>query len=479
MAPFINENFLLQTKAAQKLYHDYARDLPIIDYHCHLPPDEIQKDVQFENLARIWLSGDHYKWRAMRTCGVPERLVTGDASDEEKFHEWASTVPLTLKNPLFHWTHLELKRYFGIDELLNEDTASEIWNETKDKLARPELSVRSILESMKVEVVCTTDDPADSLEEHTRYQKESGTSCAMFPTFRPDKAMQVEQGEVYRNYISSLGQAAGMSINSYDDLLQALKIRHDFFDEKGCRASDHGIEQPYAAPYTESQLKKTFEQALAGKKVGEEDALAFKSALMHEFALMDHEKGWAFQIHVGGMRNNNTRMFNKLGPDTGFDSIGDFEMARPLSRFMDRLDQENKLPRTILYNLNSADNPLFATMIGNFQDGSVPGKIQHGPAWWFHDQKEGMEDHLQTLSNMGCLSQFVGMVTDSRSFLSFPRHEYYRRTLCNMLGNDIEEGIIPDDDTMMKELIQRVCYTNALDYFQYSGLPENAEYAPG
>ncbi|MEX0773604.1 MAG: glucuronate isomerase [Balneolales bacterium] len=472
MKPFIHENFLLQNKTAQKLYHDYARDLPIIDYHCHLSPDDIVNNTQFGNLSQIWLHGDHYKWRAMRTCGVPERLITGDASDEEKFHAWAATVPETLKNPLYHWTHLELRSYFGIDGLLNKQTSTEIWEHCNKLLSQPDYSTQNLLRRMDVKVVCTTDDPTDSLEMHRKYQAEGDSGFALFPTFRPDKALQVEKGKEFLDYIKKLESASNLDITTFKDFMDALQARHDYFDELGCRASDHGIEEPYAHPFNQQRLQDIFDKAVQGQRITHEEALTFKSGLMHAFAVMDHEKGWAFQMHIGALRNNNKRKLKELGPDTGFDSIGDFEVAKPLSSFLNQLEENHTLPRTIIYNLNPRDNALISTMIGNFQDGEIAGKVQHGPGWWFQDQKEGMEEQLQTLANMSCLNRFIGMVTDSRSFLSYPRHEYYRRILCNMLGNDVEQGIVPEDYGLLRQLIENVCYKNALEYFRYDRIPE-------
>ncbi|MEX0684942.1 MAG: glucuronate isomerase [Balneolales bacterium] len=470
---FIHEDFLLQNKYSRHLYHDFAKSLPIIDFHNHLSPDKIQTNAKFDNLTDIWLRGDHYKWRAMRACGVKESLITGDNSDRDKFIAWAETVPKLLKNPLYHWTHLELKRYFGIDTLLNADTAGTIWDQTFEMLQTNEYSTRNMLQRMNVKVVCTTDDPIDSLQEHKSYALEENDNFVMFPTFRPDKAMNVEHATEYKKYINELEQASEVEIRTYADLINALRKQHDYFDQLGCRASDHGIEMPYATEYKESEIEQIFKNAISDTKISKEDVLKFKSALLHEFAVMDYEKGWVFQMHFGAMRNNNTKMYNILGPDSGYDSIGDFSHARPLAIFLDRLDNSDQLPKTILYNLNSSDNVIVSTMIGNFHGEGIAGKVQHGPAWWFHDQKEGMEEHLQILANMSQLSQFVGMVTDSRSFMSIPRHEYYRRVLCNMLGNDIEQGIIPDDDQLMADLIDKLCFKNALQYFNYSKLPES------
>ncbi|TVQ08691.1 MAG: glucuronate isomerase [Balneolaceae bacterium] len=483
--PFIHDDFLLQTPQAVRLYHEFAAGLPIVDYHNHLLPNQIAEDITFRNFTHIWLDGDHYKWRAMRTMGIGEHLITGDAADRDKFMAWAITVPHTLKNPLYHWTHLELKRYFGIDELLNRETAPGIWDRVNEMLQSPEFSTRGLLRMMNVCVVCTTDDAIDSLEHHTALAGENRderdqNDFVMFPTFRPDNAMKADEPGAFRNYVKRLAEVTGTDIRSYAGFLSALQKRHDFFGELGCRASDHGIEEPYAEDYTGADLDETFQTAMRGNSPGPAAVKRFKSALMHEFALMDAEKGWAFQMHMGAIRNNNKRALNQIGPDSGFDSIGDFEIARPLSKFLSRLDLERKLPKTILYNLNSADNEVLATMTGNFQGEGISGKMQHGPGWWFHDQKEGMEAQLQTLSNMGLMSQFVGMVTDSRSFLSFPRHEYYRRILCNMLGTDMQKGIVPEDYDLLGDLIVKVCYTNALQYFSYSRLPNAArEYQAG
>jgi len=399
-------------------------------------------------------------------------------SDREKFMAWAKIVPLTLKNPLYHWTHLELKRYFDIDELLNEETATVIWDKTSEMLQSPDFSTRNLLKKMNIQVICSTDDAVDSLEEHRLLTEENFDDFVMFPTYRPDNAMKIEEPANFKKYVTKLESVSGIEITGYASFLIALRQRHDYFDQMGCRASDHGIEEPYAVDYTEKELRKIFSNALEGNKPSATDELKFKSALMQEFAVMDHEKGWAFQMHIGALRNNNSRMFRKLGPDTGFDSIGTFDIAKPLVRFLDQLEQKNQLPKTILYNLNSSDNEVLASLAGTFMGDGVPGKIQHGPGWWFHDQKEGMEVQLQTLSNMSLLSQFVGMVTDSRSFLSFPRHEYYRRILCNMLGSDVENGIIPDDDSLLGSLIEKLCYTNALRFFSYSRLPKEAQNVP-
>ena len=462
----MDEDFLLQNATARRLYHEYAESLPVIDYHCHLPVQDIAEDHRFRDLQEIWLAGDHYKWRAMRTNGVDEKYCTGDAPPFEKFKKWAETVPYTLRNPLYHWTHLELKRYFGITGLLNPDTAKEIWDTANEKLQQPDYSCRNLLIKMKVEVVCTTDDPVDSLEYHEQLNKEF-RKVKVFPAYRPDKAMAVEDPENYNAYLDRLSEVSGTDIHRYIDLLDALKKRHDFFNAHGCRLSDHGIDTFYAEDYTEAEVDIIFRKIRGRKKISLAEQKKIKTALLEAFAVMDHEKGWVQQYHYGAMRNNNTRMFKKLGPDTGFDSIDDMPVARNMSRFLDRLDSQGKLAKTILYNLNPADNELVATMAGNFQDGTVPGKIQFGAAWWFLDQKEGMEKQLNTLSALGLLSRFTGMLTDSRSFMSYPRHEYFRRILCNLIGEDVEKGLLPADYSILGPMVQNICYNNAKEYFNF------------
>lgn len=464
---FIHSDFLLQNKAARELYHHYAVHLPIIDYHCHLPAEEIAEDINFRNLTHIWLDGDHYKWRALRTCGVDESYITGDKSDKEKFLKWAETVPKTIRNPLYHWTHMELKNPFGITRLLNAESAESIWEECNEMLQQPECSTRGLINRNKVEVVATTDDPTDNLEHHKKFKREEGTGFKMVPTFRPDRGMQIENGEEFQKWVKKLEKTSDHSITTFSDFLDALKLRHDEFDELGCRASDHGVDEPYSDPFTDHELESIFSKVMQGIIVGEDDVRAFKSAFLYYCGLMDAEKEWVFQLHVGALRNNSSRKMETLGPDTGFDSIGDFEMARPLSQLLDRLDAEDHLPRVALYNNNPRDNELFVTMIGNFQDGTVPGKLQHGPPWWFMDQKDGIERQIESLSNMGILSEFIGMTTDSRSFLSYSRHDYFRRVLCNILGDDIEQGLIPNDIELIGEIVQKICYQNARDFFRY------------
>lgn len=463
---FIGTDFLLHSDAARELYHTYASGCAIIDYHNHLSPKDIAENRKFENLTAVWLEGDHYKWRVMRIHGVSEKFITGDASPRDKFMAWAQTVPYTLRNPLFHWTHLELKNYFGIDTLLNEQSAAEIYDHCSALLQQDDFRVQALLSKMNVHVVCTTDDPVDSLIHHEQFARQEN-SINMFPTFRPDKAYNTIDPVSYHAYLDKLAHTAGVSISTFNDLLIALKKRIDYFDSFGCRAADHGLE---FIAYDESDsinAGKLFKTIRSGASLTRKEQQSFQNAVLSELGKMYHAKGWIQQFHLGAMRNNNSRLMKQLGPDTGFDSIGDFSQARGLSQFLNHLDQSNQLTKTILYNLNPSDNEVFATMVGNFSDGSVPGKIQWGSAWWFLDQKEGMEKQINTLSNMGLLSRFVGMITDSRSFLSFPRHEYFRRILCNLIGEDIRKGELPNDLTLMGQLVRDVCYNNVHNYFQF------------
>jgi glucuronate isomerase len=462
----MDENFLLQTKTAQKLYHDHAAKMPIFDYHCHLNPKDIAEDRMFNSITEIWLAGDHYKWRAMRTNGIAEKYCTGDASDWEKFEKWAETVPQTIRNPLYHWTHLELKKFFGINEVLSPKNAREIFDASNAKLQTPEYSCRNIIRMANVHSICTTDDPVDSLDYH-RQIKDSGFEVSVLPAWRPDKSMAVEDVPSYNLYINRLVEASGMAINTFDDLMIALNKRHRFFHENGCRLSDHGLDTAYAEEYTAEEIDGMFLKLRSGFRLSIKSIEKFKSCMLYEFGRMDHSRGWTQQFHVGALRNNNTRLFNQIGPDTGFDSIGDKPVAENLSGLLNRLDKENKLCKTVLYNLNPRDNELYATMIGNFQDGSIPGKIQWGSGWWFLDQKDGMEKQLNALSNLGLLSRFVGMLTDSRSFLSYTRHEYFRRTLCNLLGNDVENGEIPNDMELLGQMVENISFNNAKNYFDF------------
>lgn len=468
MKQFLDENFILQNETAKYLYHQHAARQPIIDYHCHLDPKLIAEDYRFDNLGELWLGGDHYKWRAMRTNGVDERYCTGkETSDWEKFEKWAETVPYTMRNPLYHWTHLELKTAFGITELLNPETARAIYDECTAKLRTPEFSARSLMKHYNVEVVCTTDDPADSLEHHLTLKNE-GFEIKVLPTWRPDKAMAVENPTNYRSYVEKLSQASGITINKFADLIEALRNRHDFFASVGCKLSDHGIEEFYAVDYTANEIEAIFNKVYGGTALSREEIMKFKSAMLYEGAIMDWEKGWTQQFHYGAIRDNNTRLFRKLGSDTGFDSIGDFTVAKVMSKFLNRLDIDNRLAKTIIYNLNPRDNDLVATMIGNFQDGSIAGKIQFGSGWWFLDQKNGMEAQINSLSNLGLLSRFVGMLTDSRSFLSYPRHEYFRRILCNLIGTDVENGLLPASQLdFLGKMVEGVSYYNAKNFFKF------------
>ena len=466
MKKFLDENFLLGSEAAQRLYHEYAKEMPVIDYHCHLPPQQIAADHRFANLTQAWLYGDHYKWRAMRTNGVEEGYCTGEKPDWEKFQKWAETVPYTLRNPLYHWTHLELKRYFDIDEILNGRSARGIYDACTEKLQTPAYSVRNLLRKMNVQTVCTTDDPVDSLEFHRQVRKD-GFEIPILPAFRPDHAMNVDIPDRFNGYIKRLEVATNVAISNFNDYLFALENRHDFFASMGCTVSDHGLEEMYAEEFTGWEVETIFNKVRGGKELNDMERRKFKSAMLVHFAEWDWEKGWVQQFHLGALRSNNSRMTQRLGPDTGWDSIGDFSQGRALGRFLDRLDRDDKLAKTILYNLNPSDNELVATMIGNFNDGSVAGKVQFGSAWWFMDQKDGMTRQINTLSNMGLLSRFVGMLTDSRSFLSFPRHEYFRRILCNLFGEEMTNGELPHDMEWIGKVVRDICYYNARQYFNF------------
>jgi len=479
MKSFIHDDFLLETETARRLFHEAAKGQPIIDYHCHLPPAEVATNHRFRSLTGTWLDGDHYKWRAMRSNGIPEEYCTGSASDWDKFAAWARTVPYTLRNPLYHWTHLELKFPFGIaDRLLNPDTARGIYERCNELLAEPEFTTQGLLEQYRVKVVCTTDDPVDSLEHHLAHAKspQSIGSVAgaptrnftrLLPTWRPDAAMAVFDLDAYAVWLGKLEAVSGVSIGSYPQLLDALERRHTFFHEVGCRLSDRGLDIVPDVACTAERAATLFAKARRKQALAAEEAEALRWRLLHDLAVMDHNRGWTMQLHIGALRNANSRMLKSLGPNTGFDSIGDAPVAGPLSRLLDALDRDNQLPRTILYNLNPRDNELCATMIGNFQDGSIAGKLQYGSAWWFLDQLDGMEKQMNALSNMGLLARFVGMLTDSRSFLSYSRHEYFRRLLCNMLGNDVRRGLLPDDESLLKPLVKAICYENARGYFQF------------
>ncbi len=469
MKEFMDKDFLLQTETAQKLYHEHASKMPIIDYHCHLIPQQVAEDKHFASITEVWLGGDHYKWRAMRSNGIAEKYCTGkDTTDWEKFEKWAETVPYCLRNPLYHWTHLELKTAFGINKILNPSTAREIFDECNDKLKNdPSLTARGLMRKYHVETVCTTDDPVDSLEYHIA-TRESGFEVRMLPTWRPDKAMAVEVASNFQTYMEKLSEVSGVTISCFNDMLDALQRRHDFFASQGCKLADHGIEEFYAEDYTDEEINAIFNKVYGGKELSKEEVLKFKSCMLVKFAEMDAATGWAQQFHYGAIRDNNTRMFQLLGPDTGFDSIGQFQTAKAMSKFLNRLASEGKLTKTILYNLNPADNEMIATMLGNFQDGTVPGKIQFGSGWWFLDQKDGMQKQMNALSVLGLLSRFVGMLTDSRSFLSYPRHEYFRRTLCNLIGTDVENGEIPYSEMdRVCQMVEDISYNNAKNYFKF------------
>lgn len=471
MKRFITDDFLLQTDFAKTLFHSYAKNLPIIDYHCHLPPEAIAENHRFKTLTEIWLKGDHYKWRAMRTLGVPEKFITGNASDREKFGQWANTVPYTMRNPLYHWTHLELQRYFQVNELLSSESAESIYEKCNHLLASPEYFTRSLLTKMKVEVICTTDDPADSLDAH-RMLSELDFGITVLPTFRPDKAYAAEDPKAYSEYLKKLGQASNIGITTFDNLLTALQSRIEFFHAVGGRLSDHGLEQLYFPARGKQYNPETlFEKVFKGTELTSDELQFFKYAVLLELGKMYHAKKWTQQFHLGALRNTNERMLQLLGPDTGFDSIGDFSHSVSIAKFLNALDKTDQLAKTILYNLNPADNEVMATMIGNFNDGSTKGKIQFGSAWWFLDQKDGMEKQINTLSNLGLLSCFIGMLTDSRSFMSYPRHEYFRRILCNIIGNDVKNGELPADEKWLGKLVSDICYYNAKRYFNFKEQP--------
>jgi glucuronate isomerase len=472
---FIDEKFLLHNRAAQRLYRYFAEGQPIFDYHCHLSPKDIAENRQFRNLFEIWLEGDHYKWRAMRANGVAENFCTGAAEPFAKFRAWAATVPHTLRNPLYHWTHLELKRYFGIDELLDEESAARIWKEANEQLARPELTPRGILKKFNVTALCTTDDPTDDLAHHHKIAAD-GVATRVFPAFRPDKALAVSQPAVFNAWVSRLEQAADTDIANLEDFVSALRRRHDYFHAQGCRLSDHGLNQCPASPCPDKTAAAIFARARRGQAASPEEHAQFGTSLMLHFGRWDAEKGWVKQLHLGALRNNNTRLLEQLGPDTGFDCIGDFPQAQALVCYLDLLQREGRLPKIIVYNNNPIDNYVLSTLIGSFQDGTIPGKMQFGPGWWFLDQKEGIEWQLNALSNNGLLSRFVGMVTDSRSFMSYPRHEYFRRVLCNLIGQEMERGELPDDEALLGTMIRNICHSNAR---QYLALPEQRETAPG
>jgi len=462
--PFINDDFLLETTHAKELYHDFVKNQPIIDYHNHLPPAHIVTNHQFENITQAWIGGDHYKWRAMRTLGIDERFITGNATDFEKFEKWASCVPKTIRNPLFHWTHLELSRYFGINDFLNADNAKDIYTQTQSMLSLPEYGAKGLLKQMNVKLVCTTEDPLDTLQHHKAYTDDG--SLKLTTAFRPDKAVIIES-EIYLDYLKQLSEVSGIEIKDFNSLCEALMNRLSFFHKNGCRLSDHGLDFLHYSRASEIELNQVFEKRRLKKHLSIDDIAKFQTEILLFLSQQYAKLGWVQQFHLGALRNNNSRMLSQLGPDTGWDSIGDFSQAGNLSKYFNALDMNDSLSKTIIYNLNPADNEVFATMIGNFNDGSVKGKIQWGSGWWFLDQKDGMSKQINTLSNMGMLSTFVGMLTDSRSFLSFPRHEYFRRLLCNILGNDIQNGYLPNDKKWIGGIASDIAYKNAKEYFNF------------
>ena len=474
---YITDDFLLHSPTARALYHEFAKDLPVIDYHTHLPPQQMADDHRFADLYEVWLAGDHYKWRAMRTNGIAERCCAGDATPKEKFLAWAETVPATLRNPLHHWTHLELLRYFDIDDLLDTSTAESVWERANARLREPDSSVQGLLTRSKVALVCTTDDPTDDLAAHGKIAAEGRMKTRVYPTFRPDRSLTVDQPSIFLPWVEKLAAVSGKSCSTFESFLEALESRHLAFHEAGCRLSDHGMGACFPSPCTTEEADAIYRKAIAGEGATAAEQAAFGAYLMIFFGRLDAKRGWVKQLHLGVIRNNNTRLFKAVGADTGFDSIGDFPQAIALSRYLDALDQTDELPRTIIYNLNPADNYVMGTMIGNFQDGSIAGKIQFGSGWWFLDQREGMEWQLNALSNLGLLSRFVGMLTDSRSFLSYSRHEYFRRVLCNLIGREADRGELPSDLGILGRLVSDVSFRNAANFFRLPIAPEFAELA--
>ncbi|TDN90354.1 D-glucuronate isomerase [Salegentibacter sp. 24] len=468
MMNFIEDDFLLENRYAKELYERYAENMPIIDYHCHLPVKDIAEDRQFKNLTEIWIAGDHYKWRAMRTLGVDEKYITGDGTDEEKFEKWAATIPYTLRNPLYHWTHLELQRYFGITDLLSEKNAKKIYTQCNSLLATQAYSTRNLLKKMNVKVVCTTDDPADDLKYHKKIA-EDGFEVQVLPTFRPDAFLDIKS-DAYSSYLNKIGKQTEINIKDFNSLARAVEKRVDYFHQHRCRLSDHGLERMYSDDFSEKEMNDLVKRKLAGEEINTEDAEKYQSALLLKLGAFYAKRNWTMQLHLGPVRDTNSKLLQQIGKDAGVDSIGDLNQAKPLAKFLDTLNKKDALPKTILYNVNPSDNEVMATMAGNFMGNTTKGKIQHGSAWWFLDQKEGMEKQLNSLSNMGLISCFVGMLTDSRSFLSVPRHEYFRRVLCNLFGKDIEAKELPEDIEWIGKIIQDICYYNAEAYFQFSDL---------
>ncbi|MBO0320717.1 glucuronate isomerase [Muricauda sp. CAU 1633] len=471
MKKFIHEDFLLKTDYAKMLYHDYAKNQPIIDYHCHLPANELAEDKSFENITKLWIEGDHYKWRAMRALGIAEQFITGKATDEEKFQKWAETVPYTLRNPLYHWTHLELSRYFGIDELLTSENAGKIYEQCNLELNKPSFSSRSLVSRMNVKVVCTTDDPLDELSHHIKLS-ESDYPVQVLPTFRPDGLIDIEKVD-FTDYLSALSKMTGISITNFESLGEAIQKRVDYFHENGCRLSDHGLPHAYGFTYTEKEVNQILSKRLGEKSISPQEIRQYKSAILHLLGQLYAEKNWVMQLHLGPIRDTNKAILTKIGINAGVDSIGDYAHAEHLASFLNGLNNSGSLPKTILYNSNPSDNEVFATMAGNFTGEAIKSKVQFGAAWWFLDQKDGIKDQLDVTSNMGLLSCSVGMLTDSRSFLSFPRHEYYRRVLCNMFGNDIKAGLLPNDMKWIGKIVEDITYNNAKEFFQFPSFVEN------
>lgn len=469
MKLFLDEDFLLETETAQLLYHEHVKNLPIIDYHCHLDPKMIAEDYRFQNITDLWLNGDHYKWRLMRANGIDEKFITGDASDWEKFKKFAETIPYTMRNPMYHWTHMELQRVFGIRQILSPDTALEIYEKCNKLLQEDGFSAQGLIRKFKVEVICTTDDPCDSLEYHKQI-KDSEFEVEVLPTWRPDKSMAVENTSEFASYLQVLSEVSDIKINSFDDYINAIRNRHDYFNSMGCKLSDHGIEDFYSNDCTIEEAEAIFDKVYIERKdLTNDEVYKFKSKMLYENAVLSHEKGWVQQFHIGAIRNNNTKMFNSIGPDSGFDSINDnSNLAASMSSFFDCLQRKDKLAKSIVYNLNPRDNYLVATMLSNFQEGPIIGKMQFGSGWWFLDQKYGMEDQMNVLSTQGLLSRFVGMLTDSRSFISYTRHEYFRRILCNLIGNDVEDGLLPSSEMdFIQQMVKNISYYNAKKYFEF------------
>jgi glucuronate isomerase len=462
---FMDDDFLLDYESSKILYHEYAKEMPIYDYHCHLSPGEIAENKQFRNLTEIWLNGDHYKWRAMRANGISEDLITGNASDKEKFDAWAKTMPSCIGNPLYHWTHLELKRYFNIDLPLSEKTGDEIWERCNQLLQQKDFSAQSIIKKSNVHVICTTDDPADSLDFHKKIQANERIETSVLPAFRPDKGIEIRQ-QGFLRYIEKLSKAANIEIKGYQDLLKAFENRVDYFHEAGCRVSDHGFDHLFYEEAALEEVSAIFDKAIQGQTITLSEENKYKTYTLLHLGKLYHSHGWAMQLHIGAIRNNNSKMFEKIGPDAGFDSMNDFELAKPLNQFLNHLDRENELPKTILYNLNPAHNPIIASAVGNFQNEEARGKLQFGTGWWFNDQKDGMIRQMTDLASIGLISNFVGMVTDSRSFLSYTRHEYFRRILCNLIGGWVHKGEAPNDYELLGQMVQDICYNNAKTYFE-------------